>query len=119
MTLASACSNGSVSEVERSPASFCDRFSELAAKYDVDPRTIAPVERSTADEVRDLARHAPGELEPVLQELASIQAEAVRQLDEITTGEARDASDVDSELLERYAALGLELHEARHDLCDA
>ena len=105
-------------DVERSAEAFCARYAELAEQYDADVRTVAPMEQSTPDEVRELADRAPDpDLQDALDEIADIQPEVIEAIEGIQTG-TMDPHDVDSDQVTRYGELGRVVHDARHELCD-
>jgi len=105
-------------EAERSATSFCQRYEELAESQDVDPRSAAPVEQASREEILDLANRAPDKgLEDALREIAEIQPEIVALMERSRAGEATQA-DFDPDAMKKYAKAGRTVVDERHALCD-
>ena len=111
------CSGGG-DDVERSAASFCQRYEERAESHDVDPRSAVPVERATVEEISDLADRAPDQaLEDALRQIAEIQPEIAELMERSRAGDARQA-DFDPEAMTQYARAGRPVVDECHALCD-
>ena len=113
--IASCSGNG---EPARSAAAFCRRYAELADAVDVSPKILAPVERASPEQIRDLADRAPNDqLDQALRDIADLQPDVLEFIDDVRTRTASE-DDVDAERVERYSAAGRVLLDQRHRLCD-